>query len=383
MSDMSSGDSAHKVRLAGLDAVRVFAAGAVMLFHLGYWSWAVPSTARAIVQDSVRFAPLLPFAFWGRFGVETFFVVSGFVIAFSAAQATPWRFARSRVLRLVPAALISATITLLVMKAIAFQPDTQIARYVTTITFNPFGPWIDNVYWTLGIEISFYAAVLALLVVGRFAWLEPIMIALGCYCALPWLLRAAQVDISMPQASADARVQELLLLQRGAYFAVGVLLWYGFFLRWTPIRIAALAICAIGGAVQIYFGVPAILLAQTTTPLMLEAAAIWLLSVGAVAASIHWDAAIQAKLGVKGLRALKVAGLATYPLYLLHDIVGSTTLRRLVAVGVPQYVALVGAFCAMWVLALAVTVFLEPLVRAPLAAAIGAVPRLSGRTAAS
>ena len=79
----------YRPRLAGLDAVRVFAAVSVMVFHLGFWSWAAPSTAGTIVQGAVAYPALVPFAFWGRFGVETFFVVSGFVIAFTAANMLP------------------------------------------------------------------------------------------------------------------------------------------------------------------------------------------------------------------------------------------------------------------------------------------------------
>ena len=45
----------YRPRLAGLDAVRVFAAVSVMVFHLGFWSWAAPSTAGTIVQGAVAY----------------------------------------------------------------------------------------------------------------------------------------------------------------------------------------------------------------------------------------------------------------------------------------------------------------------------------------
>lgn len=377
-------DCTYRPRLAGLDAVRVFAAVSVMVFHLGFWSWAAPSTAGTIVQGAVAYPALVPFAFWGRFGVETFFVVSGFVIAFTAASATPWRFVRSRVLRLVPAALVCATITLAVSTMIPSMREGLFARYVASVTFDPFGPWVDNVYWTLGIELSFYALTLAALAIRRLAWLEPAMIAIGLVSAAPSLLRALPfVHHALPMPALDARTHELLLLDHGAYFAIGVILWRGFFDRWTAWRIGALVLCTAGGALEIYYGVPAVLRAMTSTPRMLLAAIVWLLSVAVIAASICFDEAIRQRLGPRALRLIRLAGLSTYPLYLLHDVVGAAMLRALVVAGVQQYLALALACAGMAGLSVAVTAVAEPVLRAGLAAVLDRWPRARAEAASA
>jgi peptidoglycan/LPS O-acetylase OafA/YrhL len=82
-----------------------------MLFHLGFWAWAVPgSTPGRLLQGAASFPELSGF-WWGRFGVEIFFVISGFVIAFSASQSSLAHFISSRFFRLFPTAAICATFT--------------------------------------------------------------------------------------------------------------------------------------------------------------------------------------------------------------------------------------------------------------------------------
>ena len=75
----------HSRQIVGLDLVRFAAACLVMFFHFGFWMWAGPAesiTSRA-AGVSVRF-PELTFLSFGRVGVEIFFVISGFIIAYSA-----------------------------------------------------------------------------------------------------------------------------------------------------------------------------------------------------------------------------------------------------------------------------------------------------------
>lgn len=127
---------------SGLDLVR-FVAG-VAGFHLGYWAWRdAPSPLLPAISSWVAF---------GWVGVEVFFVISGFVIAKSAANKTVTQFIKSRAKRLYPAVWICATIT-------AVRSPTTIKSYLRSITLFPLGPWVSIVYWTLPLEMAFYAAV--------------------------------------------------------------------------------------------------------------------------------------------------------------------------------------------------------------------------------
>jgi exopolysaccharide production protein ExoZ len=67
----------------GVDLIRFFAAIAVLIFHLGYLN-----------QSGIEYRLVWPLAWQGWVGVEIFFVVSGLVIANSAAAASPIGFLR-------------------------------------------------------------------------------------------------------------------------------------------------------------------------------------------------------------------------------------------------------------------------------------------------
>ena len=96
--------------IIGLDVLRMMAALLVVCYHFCFWYWmrGMPFSV-GVPVEATRLAVNHPW--WHRhlhcgwIGVEIFFVISGFVIAWTASEATSASFARSRFLRLAPGEL--------------------------------------------------------------------------------------------------------------------------------------------------------------------------------------------------------------------------------------------------------------------------------------
>lgn len=72
----------------GLDALRFIAAMLVVAYHYGFWFWVDPSPVSSPgLQHLISFPELFSSTHFGWVGVQIFFVISGFVIAFSGERA--------------------------------------------------------------------------------------------------------------------------------------------------------------------------------------------------------------------------------------------------------------------------------------------------------
>ena len=361
---------ATTAHVIGLDIIRFSAALMVMVFHLAYWSWApAHSLTKDISGGIVAFPSMAELTWFGWVGVEIFFVISGFVIAYSAAGASPASFLRSRILRLYPAAWVCATATLATVLVIGANDASTVEAYARTMVLWVQGPWIDGVYWTLGIEIIFYAVVFVALCLGGRAALPFVFSVLALISAAFWGgLAAGRV---WPQTLPLAALQDLLnsslsaflLLRHGCFFALGGLLWLSQTRRPTPWLIFVAGLCLASGVVEILASARDIVLPIGDTALhRAMACAVWLAAVAAMAIAIFCNGRIQKAVG-KTSEIIKTMGLMTYPVYLLHDIIGAVLMRTAYAAGVPALVALALAMVIVLVLGWLVTQFFEPPIR--------------------
>lgn len=323
-------------QLLGLDLIRFAAAFMVMAFHL---------------CDGTVFQGL---AAAGWVGVEVFFVLSGFVIAYTAAGSSAGRFARSRLVRLMPGAWICASATAAMFLICGGRPDLG-QRYLNALILWPTGPWVDGCYWTLPVEVVFYGVIFVTLALGAFRRIEAVAAALAIastayLCALLVALRLHLGVWHLPDG-----LMRLTLLPYGCYFALGIALWLTFFDRPTWGRMAIGAIATVGGAVQIVLACRTF---SATAPIAVPEA-VWLLAIAGIAASAWKADAITARIGAFAPLARRI-GLATYPLYLLHDDLGLAISRALTrAWGHPTAcVVLTMALCVL--AALAVAAWMEP-----------------------
>lgn len=331
-------------QVPGLDLIRCAAAAMVMTFHLAFASWAEPlGTPGRIVAGAAVYPELAAFNF-GWIGVEVFFVLSGFVIAYSAATASPAGFLRARFLRLAPGAWVCATITLAALLALG-APDAW-ARWAASVLFFPVGPWVDGVYWTLAIEIAFYTLVFALLWVGAFRHVV----------GLAWALCLASTAFVVFRPFPASRLTEVALLEHGMFFALGVFLWAALTRGLTVGRVLG-AIACLPGCLLVIHHVNA---GKAGLPGWTSwgPGAVWLIAVGLMVMACKSDWRVNPTLARR-------IGLATYPLYLLHDVCGAAIIKGLTSVGAGRWTALGLAFAAVAIAAWLV-VEIEAVLRRPL-----------------
>jgi peptidoglycan/LPS O-acetylase OafA/YrhL len=124
--------------------------------------------------------------------------------------------------------------------------------FVKSITLYPFPSWIDGVYWTLGIEMVFYFAVLCLIIIGAIRHVRLFAYALGATSAVYWIF-GSTIWPEFIRAHLWYRPLELSLIPYGIYFALGML-GYSMFRNGASARdwfICFVLICA--ASIELYF----------------------------------------------------------------------------------------------------------------------------------
>lgn len=199
---------AHRVEL--LDLLRLIAILGVAAFHFGFLGPTSIGTAKVIMPEWA------PAARYGYLGVPAFFAISGFVIAYSAVGRTAADFAIARITRIYPTFLLCMTLTFLVTLLFGAPLfETSLKQWFANlpVVAPAFGqPYMDLPYWSLVIELTFYAWVTVFI---AFGWL-PRRIDI---IVLAWL------GITMVnELTIDARmIERLFLTDYSGFFCTGLL----------------------------------------------------------------------------------------------------------------------------------------------------------------
>jgi peptidoglycan/LPS O-acetylase OafA/YrhL len=216
-------------------------------------------------------------------------MISGFVISLSAEGQTRSSLAFNRAVRLLPTFWVCLAITVVALAAGGvILPGRQVLANVPIIAKWLGQNYVDDVYWSLAVELVFYGVVCTLLGPNfreRLGWFAMTWTGLCLACALfpNRLLHAAQA-------------------RYGAFFAVGMFAFLGR-------RRLAVAAALVGGLAA--WQMATTRLGRDTSP-ALE---------GAVAATIGLLFPLIAHFEVPSWlrRPAYVAGAASYPLYLIHN----------------------------------------------------------------
>lgn len=322
-------------RLAGLDALRGFAAMAVVLYHYTTW-YAEEMGGHGGSGISFTFPQ-------GHFGVELFFILSGFVIFLTLDRhPTLGAFIRARLLRLYPAFLAC-----LLVAVLADPGAVSAAQLAANLTMAPEllgARAIDGSYWSLAYELVFYA--LAALCVIRLGWRAPELPCAG------WLLVALALRLS--DWDVEHRWLERVTAAWFAHlFVIGIMLF-----RIHAGQAGRMTWLVLAVAVEIAFLGPH-WAAQPIAPWAYGLMITGFAGLVALAASPVGDA-----LAIAPLRFL---GTISYPLYLVHQTPGFILIARLEDAGLDAHAAIGIAVGASILAAWLVTRWVEAPLRARLA----------------
>lgn len=316
--------SDKRPRLEELDALRGLGALAVMLFHY--------STR---FHELFPYSPHVPFSFLGgNYRVLLFFAISGFAIFFTVDKLRHASdFVLNRASRLLPAYGAAMVLTLSVEyigHVTALQiPPLAILANLSMLEGFVFLPAVDGAYWTLTVEIGFYASMLTIWACGGHMRLEPVLLA---WLSLKWLM------VAWPQF--PERAVMVMVLRYIPFFAIGML----FYRIWSGQRTARAQIP--------YFA------AIVVTIAALES---WDIFAASLILIALFAAMLKGALRFLCVRPLLWFGGISYSLYLVHQNIGYVIMLKAAGWGIGPWTS----FAMAWAMAIGIGATLNRLVERP------------------
>jgi peptidoglycan/LPS O-acetylase OafA/YrhL len=315
-------------RLTELDALRGIAAAMVVVFH---YTWRYPIEYPDAPTVALRF-------FWGQYGVDLFFAISGFVIFMTLDRTSRAAdFIVSRFARLFPPYWAAIIITTLIVHATG---ETHLMRTAADVALNfsmlqsfLFRDMVDGVYWSLAVELAFYCCMLGLWRLRGLDKIETLLFAWVGLKFLWWLFPDLPFRIGM-----------VLIVEYIPFFAIGLLAYRvrSGKRKWSqqiPVWL---------------FGLAATVITQP------EGATSNIVAMGIyLCVSAVFVAMVEGRLGLLNQRILLWLGAISYPLYLTHQFIGFSVLHYLGRIGVPPWTAVIATIAVMLGLAEALRKMVE------------------------
>jgi peptidoglycan/LPS O-acetylase OafA/YrhL len=359
-------ESRPRVEFAHL--LRGMAAGSVLLHHFFHMFWYRPRVvADLIVQPDLPSVVANPPSFtitdfgipdfWGHFGVALFFLVSGFVIPFSVNSLSRLGFVIARVLRIWPTYMVGFTITLVCLAvnasragvAFPYRAWDVLSHYLILPRWPTLSHPMDGILWTLEIELFFY------------------------FVCLLFSHRLRRFDLSIFLLSLLSAPVAVI-----ASLAAPVLLKWSFpvfaLVHWGSSMMQFLCFLLVGTAYHYFFKgrinrsmllmLHALLLSAFVLSwrqgLMSEQG--WSGPISYLVAYVTFTVAFMCREGVSRLPQRRLFfGLAdiSYPLYVVHGVLGYSILAHAIKAGVGPGWALLLALAASFSLAIILHVLVE------------------------
>jgi peptidoglycan/LPS O-acetylase OafA/YrhL len=290
-------------RLPALDVTRGIAALAVVLFHYTCMNEAARTDMPTIMQ----------FTTYGYFGVHLFFLISGFVIFMTLERtAGALDFFLARASRLYPAFLLSIVLTLACLYVLPGMMEFSVRDVLLNLTMFPDilgAKKVNPAYWTLSIEIVFYAIVfLAILLRGK-SGILPVVFG---WFALSALNTVVGLGI----------VEKLLILKWSPLFAGGAALYLATrSTHWK--RAVYLALFVMTMPVAYHYAIEALVEQNAKFSFWKTDDAVVALVLAAIYALMAFIAFRPNAMGWLPPKFVELCGGGSYIIYLIHERAGS------------------------------------------------------------
>lgn len=336
---MSSDDSQpvlkpHR-RILELDALRAMAAVNLMLFHLTH-------------VYSVKYGYTSPLGFewpYGAYGVEMFFILSGYVNSMSLLRrGKPVDFVAARLIRIIPIFLMAIVANVWILSLAPMYQNVSVAQFLANMTLMPrvLGyECVDPVMWTLQIEMMFYVTLVTLFLIGG---LKRYFVGWGTLLILSLTICPSLDALESTYGGASwfglaTAIRRIMLLDFVPLFAIGFLLY----MIKTNTGRRGLNILGILFAAGVFHSIDH----GKHNPLATA------LIIGLVTASAY------GKVPILRLKPLVYISTISYALYLCHNNLGCALIHRFDHAGVPPLISFIIAIVFAFALSILITAKVE------------------------
>ena len=292
-------------RVNEIDFLRFFAALMVMLYHYSFRGYAGNGMSK------MPYPLLAPVAKYGYLGVQLFFLISGFVILMTASTGSLKKFIVSRFARLYPAFWVCCTVTFVTIATIGGKYySASIGQYFINMTMlSEFigVPSIDGAYWSIFIELKFYALIALLLLFRKINQAELFLVL--------WLIATIALNVLKIGQLGDL-LSRILIVYFSPYFIAGAML----FLVWSRgISLTRISVIFIAWLLAIRYSLDDIPNKEALFNTEFNSYVV----IGMISTffAIMLLVSIR-RTGFLGKRQWVTIGALTYPLYLLHQRIG-------------------------------------------------------------
>jgi exopolysaccharide production protein ExoZ len=167
--------------------------------------------------------------------------------------------------------------------------------------------------------------------------LTQVGLTLGAAGSVFWLLRLTDYStgrhFELAFAFFETGLGNLFLLTSGCFFALGIILYSVQQDGLSKLKLGVMTLCILGGLICIVAGARyRFIVGEGPQINLVIAPAVWMIAVCTIAASVFWNDALLRFAG-NWQNPIRIVGLATYPLYLLHHNVGLAIIKVAQPVG--------------------------------------------------